>query len=436
MEIYVKIALNMNNETDKEGEELSGIVAEGRKPKNIKNDNLRYVLTIVKNHKVCTAGEISKESRLSVTTINKILDHLKRVGLVKCLGKGQSTKEGGKKPELFAFNERFQCAVNIFFGPSRAVCVITDLYSETLMKCECVYSDKDDLDSCNREVYQSLLKLLEDSGFGREDVCGISIGIAGIVNVETGNVVYPIHNLKWGSGDGIIKKCREVFADNTNIMVENAGRLRAQYVFCKNPELRYKSVAVLTSNINNSSGAIFKNGLVLHGSNGLLGEFGHIVIPDSKRVLHCECGKVNCFERLVDMEMLPEYAKEVICAEEDPQWYRRLYDGEAAPVEIIRMADAGSRTCQKVLDIIIDYYIIVIQNLMLTCDTECYVFGGVYVENSQYFCRELLRKFRENHFLGMEFKPDVRFLDLSEYDFSGSTLAVIDHYLQHLNFDS
>lgn len=415
---------------------MSGIVAEGKKPKNIKNDNLRYVLTIVKNHKVCTAGEISKESHLSVTTINKILDYLKRVGLIKCLGKGQSTKEGGKKPELFAFNERFQCAINIFFGTSGAVCVITDLYSETLKKCDCPYSDKDDMDACSREVYQKLFELLADSGFSREDICGISIGIAGIVNVETGNVLYPIHNTAWGSGNGIIQKCREAFPGINNIMIENAGRLRAQYVFLKNPDLRYKSVTVLSSNINNSSGAIFKDGMVLHGSNGLLGEFGHIVIPDSKRALSCECGKVNCFERLVDMEMLKEYAKEVICADEEEQLYSKLCNGKITPVEIIRMSDAGSRTCQKVLDIIIDYYIIIIQNLMLTCDTECYVFGGIYVENSQYFRQELMRKFRENQFRGMEYEVDVRFADFSGYDFSGSTMAVIDSYLQQLNFES
>ena len=32
--------------------------ANGRKPKNIKHHNLRYILSIVKRHGVCTAGEI------------------------------------------------------------------------------------------------------------------------------------------------------------------------------------------------------------------------------------------------------------------------------------------------------------------------------------------------------------------------------------------
>ena len=71
-----------------------------RKPKNIKHHNLRYVLSILKKHGVCTASEISKESNLSVTTIVKILDILKREGLARSCGKGPSTREGGKRPEL------------------------------------------------------------------------------------------------------------------------------------------------------------------------------------------------------------------------------------------------------------------------------------------------------------------------------------------------
>lgn len=414
---------------------MSEIAVGGKKPKNIKNENLRCVLTILKNQKICTTGEISRESNLSITTVNKILDQLKQTGLVKSLGKGHSTKEGGKKPELFSFNERFKCAVHVNFGQSGVKCVLTDLYSNTIAKKECTYSDKDNLDACCQDLYANLSEMLQSFSFEKADICGISIGIAGIVNSETGNVIHPIHNIKWGSGDRIIKKFREIFPENNNILIENIGRLRAQFVFCGNPELRNKSVTVLSSNVNGSSGAVFKGGVALHGSNGLLGEFGHIVIPDSRRQLVCECGKTNCFEKLVHTEMLPVYAEELVQEAEEPELYRALKQKTITPLEIIRRSDQGSAACRRVMDMIVDYYIIVIQNLMLTCDTECYVFGGIYVENSRYFREELLHKFRNSYFCGLEFQSDVRFLDLGAYDFSGSTLAVIDRYLRQLRFD-
>ena len=62
---------------------------DSRKP-NIKHHNVRYVLSILKKHGVSTASEILKESNLSVTTIVKILDILKREGLAKSCGKGPS----------------------------------------------------------------------------------------------------------------------------------------------------------------------------------------------------------------------------------------------------------------------------------------------------------------------------------------------------------
>ena len=99
---------------------MAGVTADGRKPRNIKAHNLRYVLSLLREHGNYTVSEISRESNLRVTTVIKIIDKLKQSGIVVSLGKGISTREGGKKPEVFAFNKQYKYAITIYMGQQAA----------------------------------------------------------------------------------------------------------------------------------------------------------------------------------------------------------------------------------------------------------------------------------------------------------------------------
>ena len=78
--------------------------AKSRKPKNIKIHNEKLVISFLRGKEYTTAAEISRQLNLSITTIAKILATLQKNKVVNAIGKGHSTNEGGKKPELFALN--------------------------------------------------------------------------------------------------------------------------------------------------------------------------------------------------------------------------------------------------------------------------------------------------------------------------------------------
>lgn len=158
--------------------------ANGRKPKNIKHHNLRYILSIVKRHGVCTAGEISRESNLSMTTIVKTLDSLKQAGIVKSIGKGNSTSEGGKRPELFGFNERFRYVLCVYFAGKYAMCTLNDLSNKGIAARQVYYKDASDAAACMGEAHEQLCLMMGEHGLAEEDICGISLGIDGIVDSE------------------------------------------------------------------------------------------------------------------------------------------------------------------------------------------------------------------------------------------------------------
>ena len=90
-----------------------------RKPKNIKYHNQRLILALLRSREVMTAGELAEQAHLSVPTITKILAELQARGLVRSMGKGNSTEEGGKKPELFALNGAHRYVISITAGSER-----------------------------------------------------------------------------------------------------------------------------------------------------------------------------------------------------------------------------------------------------------------------------------------------------------------------------
>ena len=78
---------------------------------------MRAVLQLMRTREIASVAEISSCIRLSKTTIKKIIDHLSALNLVVSAGKGLSTGEGGKKPELFRFNRSFGYVISIHVTP-------------------------------------------------------------------------------------------------------------------------------------------------------------------------------------------------------------------------------------------------------------------------------------------------------------------------------
>ena len=87
------------------------------KPKNLKQNNSRAVFELLRHGENMTVSEIAERIHLSKTTIKKVFDSLLADGLISMCGKGESTDEGGKKPELYRLNPQFGYVIAIHVTP-------------------------------------------------------------------------------------------------------------------------------------------------------------------------------------------------------------------------------------------------------------------------------------------------------------------------------
>ena len=80
-------------------EDIVGTKNLSGKPVNIKQHNQKLVISLLEKKEILSAGELTSLTGLSKTTVSKILAELCKQGIVCSAGKGESTAEGGKKPE-------------------------------------------------------------------------------------------------------------------------------------------------------------------------------------------------------------------------------------------------------------------------------------------------------------------------------------------------
>ena len=96
---------------DGDGKAFRDARSESSKPRNIKYNNQKLVMSLFRWAGKLSVSEISEQVGLSKTTIKKIIGDLMKKNMLLSAGKGESTEEGGKKPELFIFNPTFRYIV-------------------------------------------------------------------------------------------------------------------------------------------------------------------------------------------------------------------------------------------------------------------------------------------------------------------------------------
>ena len=95
-----------------------------------KQNNIRATLNLIRRRDTFSVAEISHAVRLSKTTVKKTIDLLASMRLVVSAGKGESTEEGGKKPELYRFNKGYGYVISLHVTPDSILGVSTDLAAD------------------------------------------------------------------------------------------------------------------------------------------------------------------------------------------------------------------------------------------------------------------------------------------------------------------
>ena len=197
----------------------------GGKPKNLKQNNSRAVFELLRHGEKIAVAEIAEKIRLSKTTIKKVFDSLLADGLISMCGKGESTDEGGKKPELYRLNPQFGYVIAIHVTPDEVRMATTDLRAEITWREIAPVGVERSFDGLVERFATTIEAVMRDKSTSGEKLLGVVLVLTGLVDPDRGVSIHSFFYPDWGRDAPVVDRLRArlgadfdapLFIDNTN----------------------------------------------------------------------------------------------------------------------------------------------------------------------------------------------------------------------------
>jgi len=321
----------------------------------IRNINRQIVLNYVRERAPISRAEIAQETALQRSTVSLIVDELKARGLIDEF-EGEST--GGRPPTLLRLRAAEAVAIGVDLDTKYTIVATSDLAGRVLDQKEFLTdpsskSTSDKIIDCARELIKKGI-----------DIEGIGISLPGIVDTETGNVLF-VPRFKWR--DWAVAE-EVAVATGLPVRVDNdANAMALAELWFGRPEIReVRDFIMILVEEGLGTGIVF-DGQVYHGVVGAAGEFGHMIIGTNAPVA-CASGSRECWEAFAsERATLARYAN--LCG-------KAQGDDEPTFAQIMDCALSGETMAKRALLETAHFLGIGISNLIKGLSPEAVIVGG------------------------------------------------------------
>jgi len=205
-----------------------------------------------------------------------------------------------------------------------------------------------------------------------ETVEGIGIGIPGIADPHTGEVIVCV-NLNWYN-----VPLREKLSAKTTlpIYIDNDATVAGVAEFQVSQKGLYKDAVMLTLGTG-VGGGILVDGKVVSGYHGIGSELGHMIIGEG--LYTCNCGRNGCLETFASSTAIIHYAKYLIREKGKDSTMLEMVNGDLEKISgeiIFKAAKEGDSVACDVVERLVKYLSIGIMNVVCAIDPEIVVLGG------------------------------------------------------------
>ncbi|MFW5736365.1 MAG: ROK family protein [Halanaerobium sp.] len=337
--------------------------------KNMKKQNQKNILSLIKNEDGISRAQIAEKLEVSRATVTNIVRELVELKLVKESKMGKS--RGGRRPMLLKLNAEGAYVIGIEWGIEAVKAVLLNFEAEIIFKEELV---PEEYTLANyKNITFRLIEEFEIEISDNSKITGIGLGIHGLVDPRAGRSIFTPH-FDWGEVEikSILAEHYDypVFIDN-DVRMMAAGEIwqgRDDFVF-----------------INTGSGigaALVFKGELHYGNNYAAGEFGHMKLTDDGP--RCHCGKRGCLEALS--------SKESIISR-----YQKLKDKEKKDsfAQIIQNYQKEESEALVVINDALKYFGRAISDLVNILNPEAVIIGGLFAEYKEFLIKPLYQIVRE-----------------------------------------
>ncbi len=373
----------------------------GEKPRDIKLTNRRIILHLLRQGDKVSLGQLAENCGLSRNTVKKSMDYFLEKGIAIEAGKGSSTCEGGKKPDMYMLNENWGTLCSFYCkGPQ----LIGALYSiglhklteaeETVSRCV----PEEIVDGCDR-LYR---KMLESAGLEPDMLKAVTCSIHGVVDIHTGTVFSNFTN-EWNGKVPLGEMLRERL--HAPVFCCNPVRSMLLCESYQDPAVKDNS-AILYTNGKGAMASLIRGGIVVQGKRCVLGEISGIPLnftahPESESNLGGDSlGALVCREKLLsEIASGPAlYASSILS----------MLGHEPELSDIFMAAERGDELGQAAVRYAARWFAVSIRQLLFLADPDIIIIQGDYAGAGEYFLSTLKRYVQSYVAPAVSVIPEIR----------------------------
>ncbi len=341
----------------------------------VQESNRSLVLNVLRSKGPISRADISKITGLSPTTVGYAINNLLEHNLAKETGTGVSN--GGKRPILVEFNPKGRHIIALLVNEFKITYAITDLNADLEMMEEI------DLKGSKGEEAVGILigaigDVLQKAVWAHMNPLGISIGISGIVNSKTGEVLYSA-NLHWNHLK-LKSILEERFAMDVFVINDMNAAVYGEKFY--RPDIHVSNLLYVMIGKRIGAGMIIDN-KIFEGHNGSALEFGHMSINMADR--KCRCGNYGCITEYVsELSVIEKMAEEIRKGRETS------LNGDNTTIEaMIQGVAQGDVLATEIVKEAAFNLSVGITNLVNLFNPEMIVITGEGLVTSEYYFQEL-----------------------------------------------
>ena len=379
----------------------------GEKPRDIKLNNRRIVLRLLAAGEKVTLGELAAESGLSRNTVKKCVDFFLQRGIAADAGKGSSTSEGGKKPDMFALEGRWGSIASFYCCGQELSGALYSAARECLCEAQELlpaYTPEEVAAGCGR----LLKKMQAESGSRPGPLKWAVCSIHGIVDIHTGSVL----SNRQDAWNGRVP-LGEMLKSALGVPVSCCNPVRTM-LLCEadhDPAVSDNSALVYT-NGPWAMAAIIRRGTVIQGKRCVLGEITGIPLgfsahPASDTALGGDSlGYLVCRKKLLE-----EIASQPILFKASGL---SALGRQPTLRDIFRAASIGDRLAQAVVRYAARWFAVSLRQLLFLADPDIIIIQGDYAGAGDYFLSTLKQYVQSYVAPAVDVIPDIRLSALGE----------------------
>ncbi|MEI3605224.1 ROK family transcriptional regulator [Pseudogracilibacillus sp. SE30717A] len=291
--------------------------------KNVRKYHYFLLLSLIQKHKKISRSQLAELTRMSNTTVGKIVKELIQDELV--IESGQEKGEVGRKAIFLEINPHGAYIIGIEIDVVSVQIALVSLNGTVLTKRQFKSEEKGKPEVVLDKVASEISLLLEETDPKYDEkIIAIGLTMAGLVTWPEGKALM-VPQFQWNEVE-----IKEYLQSRLmyDVYVDNHVRsiLLAESLFgtIKN----YKD-AVCIHVGSGVGGAVMINGEISRGTCNTLGEIGHITMEPNGQL--CDCGRLGCLQTFICSSELEKYAQvpieEIFIAyDKEEEWSKNLID--------------------------------------------------------------------------------------------------------------